>query len=263
MPVKIYQVDAFADKPFSGNPAAVCIMENEADSLWMQKVAMEMNLSETAFLHEEGDGYNLRWFTPTTEIDLCGHATLASAHILWEEGFLDPKEDVQFKTRSGILGASKKSEIIELDFPSAVAQEVPVPEGLLESLNVEPLYVGKNKFDYLVQVDSEAIIRTLEPDLNLLKSLPARGVIITSICKDPAYDLISRFFGPAAGIDEDPVTGSAHCCLGPFWGKRLGKSRLVGFQASERGGTVHVTLKGDRVILGGRAVTVLKGELYQ
>ena len=262
MPLKIYQVDAFTEEPFSGNPAAVCIMENEADGEWMQKVAMEMNLSETAFLYPEEDGYNLRWFTPTTEVDLCGHATLASAHILWEEGFLDPDKDARFKTKSGILGASKKDEIIELDFPSAVAQEVPVPEGLLESLNVEPLYVGKNKFDYLVQVDREAIVRNLEPDLSRLKDLPARGVIVTSISKDPAYDFISRFFGPASGIDEDPVTGSAHCCLGPFWGKRLGKSGLTGFQASKRGGTVHVTLKGERVILGGKAVTVFKGDLY-
>lgn len=262
MPVKVYQVDAFTDKPFSGNPAAVCILEHEADEVWMQNVAMEMNLSETAFLYPERDVFYLRWFTPITEVDLCGHATLASAYILWEEGFLDPEKDARFKTKSGILGASKKGQIIELDFPSVVAQEVSVPEGLIESLNVEPLYVGNNKFDYLVQVDSEVIVRNLEPDFNLLKDIPARGIIVTSISKDPAYDFISRFFGPASGIDEDPVTGSAHCCLGPFWGKRLGKSRLVGFQASKRGGTVHVALRGDRVVLGGKAFTVFKGELY-
>lgn len=263
MPARIYQVDAFTDKPFSGNPATVCILEKEAESEWMEKVASEMNLPETAFLHVEGDRYNLRWFTPSTEVDLCGHATLASAHILWEEGFLGPNKDARFKTKSGILGASKKGEIIELDFPSDPERKVPIPGGLLESLGVTPSYVGKNRFDYLVRVDDEAIIRNLEPDLDLLKNIPARGIIVTSICERPEYDFISRFFAPASGINEDPVTGSAHCCLGPFWGKILGKSRLIGLQASQRGGTVKVTLKGDRVILGGKAVTIFKGELYQ
>lgn len=263
MPARIYQVDAFTDKPFSGNPATVCILEKEAESEWMQKVASEMNLPETAFLHVEGDGYNLRWFTPSTEVDLCGHATLASAHILWEEGLLGPNKDARFKTKSGILAASKKGEIIELDFPSDPERKVPIPGGLIESLGVTPSYVGENRFDYLVRVDDEAIIRNLEPDLDLLKNIPARGIIVTSICERPEYDFISRFFAPASGINEDPVTGSAHCCLGPFWGKILGKSRLIGFQASQRGGTVNLTLKGDRVILGGKAVTIFKGELYQ
>jgi len=261
MRIKIYQVDAFTDALFSGNPAAVCILENEADTKWMQDIASEMNLSETAFLYAEEGGYNLRWFTPAVEVDLCGHATLASAHILWEEGFLDPDKDARFHTRSGLLTASKKGDVAELDFPSEPENEAPIPGGLAESLGVNPVYVGKNRFDYLVQVEDEEIIRNLEPDFNLLKRIPARGIIVTGISIDPEYDFISRFFGPASGINEDPVTGSAHCCLGPFWGRILGKSRLTAYQASNRGGIIHVTLKDERVILGGKSATVFKGEI--
>ena len=262
MGINIYQVDAFASEPFSGNPAAVCILEKEADEIWMQNVASEMNLSETAFLYSVGDSFNLRWFTPTVEVDLCGHATLASAHILWEEGYLESFKPVQFYTRSGLLTASKNADIIELNFPSDAENEAPVPEGLTESLGVNPIYVGKNSFDYLVQVEDEEEVRNLNPNFDLLKTVPARGIIVTSVCDSDQYDFESRFFAPAAGINEDPVTGSAHCCLGPFWGKKLGKLKLKGFQVSRRGGVVHVSVAGDRVLLGGKAVTIFRGTIF-
>lgn len=261
MGIKIYQVDAFTDEPFSGNPAAVCILDKEVDENWMQCVASEMNLSETAFLYRVGDSYSLRWFTPTVEVDLCGHATLASAHILWEEGYLDPSQDAQFHTRSGLLTASMKAKTIELNFPSDPEQETPVPEGLIEALEINPSYVGKNSFDYLVQVDDEQQIRNLKPIFDLLKTVPARGVIVTSVSDSGEYDFVSRFFAPGVGINEDPVTGSAHCCLGPFWGKRLNKFKLKGAQLSSRGGVVQVSLVDKRVILGGKAVTIFRGEM--
>ena len=259
--IKIFQIDAFTDRAFTGNPAAVCVLEKEALEQWMQNVASEMNLSETAFLYKVEDGYNLRWFTPTVEVDLCGHATLASAHLLWEMGYLEYNQEARFYTRSGLLSASKKGDLVELDFPSLPELRAPIPHGLEEGLGINPLYVGKSRFDYLVEVDSEEIIRNLEPNFNLLKEIPARGIIVTSNSESKEYDFVSRFFAPGSGIDEDPVTGSAHCCLGPFWQKRLGKSRLKGYQASERGGVVHVSLNGDRAVLGGNAVIVFRGEI--
>jgi len=263
MGINIYQVDAFASEPFSGNPAAVCILDNEADENWMQNIAGEMNLSETAFLYSVGDSFNLRWFTPTVEVDICGHATLASAHILWEEGYLESSEIAQFYTRSGLLIASKNADTLELNFPSDPEQEAPIPEGLKEGLGVSPIYVGKNSFDYLVQVEDEEKVRNLNPNFDLLKTVPARGIIVTSVCDSDQYDFVSRFFAPAAGINEDPVTGSAHCCLGPFWGKKLGKSKLKGLQVSRRGGVVHVSVADDRVILGGKAVTIFRGAIVR
>jgi PhzF family phenazine biosynthesis protein len=262
MAIEIFQVDAFTDKPFSGNPAAVCVLDGPADEEWMQNVAAEMNISETAFLYREDGGYNLRWFTPTTEVELCGHATLASAHILWETGRLGREETAEFHTLSGVLTAKRRGSLIELDFPLEPETEAETPAGLLESLAVTPLYVGKNRFDYIVEVDSEEIVRGLRPDFAVLKKVPARGVMVTSVSDAQEYDFVSRFFGPAAGIDEDPVTGSAHCCLGPYWQKRLGKSEFTAYQASPRGGVVHVSVKGDRVLIVGRAVTVLRAELY-
>jgi PhzF family phenazine biosynthesis protein len=263
MGIKIFQVDAFAEVPFSGNPAAVCILDSEVDEAWMQSVASEMNLSETAFLYSVGDSYNLRWFTPTVEVDLCGHATLASAHILWEEAYLNPSQRAQFHTRSGLLTASRNAEIIELNFPSDPELETLVPEGLIEALGVNPSYVGKNSFDYLVQVEDEESVRNLNPNFDLLKTFPARGVIVTSVSESDEYDFVSRFFAPATGIIEDPVTGSAHCCLGPYWGKKLKKSKLIGKQLSKRGGVVQVSLLDDRVILGGKAVTIFRGEIVK
>lgn len=261
MGLQIYQVDAFTDKPFAGNPAAVCVLPDRRDETWMQNVAREMNLSETAFLREQEAGFDLRWFTPAVEVDLCGHATLASAHVLWETGLLAPTEPARFHTRSGLLSAVRGEDGIEMDFPATPDEPASAPPGLGEALGVIPKYVGRSEFDYLVEVDSEATVRSLRPDFGLLKTLRVRGVMVTSLADSAGYDFVSRFFAPAAGIDEDPVTGSAHCCLGPFWSRRLGKTEFLAYQASERGGVVRVCVAGERVRLGGRAVTVLRGEL--
>jgi len=254
-------VDAFTDAPFRGNPAAVCVAPEPRSDRWMQLVAREMNLSETAFLHRQPDGFDLRWFTPTVEVALCGHATLAAAHVLWEDGHLEPAEQARFHTRSGLLTADRRGAWIEMDFPAKREEPAPAPTGLAAALGVTPAYVGKNQFDYLVEVDSEETVRHLTPDHTALAKLPVRGVIVTSRAKTGEFDFVSRFFAPGSGIPEDPVTGSAHCALAPFWGARLGKTEMLAYQASPRGGVVRVRLAGDRVLLGGQAVTVLRGEL--
>jgi len=259
--LNIFQVDAFTDRPFSGNPAAVCILSEPRDEIWMQNVAREMNLSETAFLLEEEKGFNLRWFTPSVEVDLCGHATLASAHILWEVGALTRQQQARFHTRSGLLTAENKGDEVELNFPATPEEPTTAPPGLSAALGLEPEYIGKSKFDYLLEVDSEESVRKLTPDFALLRTLPIRGIIVTSSADSGEYDFVSRFFAPAVGVDEDPVTGSAHCCLGPFWRKRSGKNSFVAYQASPRGGFIRVKVDGDRVYLSGKAVTVLRGEL--
>ncbi len=261
MALRILQVDAFTDRPFAGNPAAVCVLPSPAGPAWMQDVAREMNLSETAFLHAEGDGYRLRWFTPAVEVDLCGHATLAAAHVLWEEGHLSADRQARFQTRSGLLTADRRSEWIELDLPATGPVPAPPPAGLIEALGVTPGYVGKTRFDYLLEVASEAAVRTLQPDFRTLAGVEARGIIVTARASTPGFDFVSRFFAPRAGVAEDPVTGSAHCALGPYWQARLGTAEFVAYQASARGGTVRVRVLGERVRLGGRAVTVLRGEL--
>jgi PhzF family phenazine biosynthesis protein len=261
MGLRIVQVDAFADRPFSGNPAAVCVLPGARDERWMQDVAREMNLAETAFLVAENGGYRLRWFTPTVEVALCGHATLASAHVLWEEGHLAAGLEARFATRSGVLLANRAGEWIELDFPATPATPTPPPTGLAAALRVTPDWVGRSSFDYLVAVESEEIVRGLAPDLAALARLDARGVIVTSRATTPGYDFVSRFFAPGVGVPEDPVTGSAHCALAPFWSGRLGRAELTGYQASARGGVIRVRLAGERVVLAGRAVTVLRGEL--
>jgi PhzF family phenazine biosynthesis protein len=255
------QVDAFTDRPFAGNPAAVCLLEVECDSQWMQAVAAEMNLSETAFVRPQDNGFELRWFTPAVEVDLCGHATLAAAHVLWSEGIIDGDDIIPFSTRSGELQCARRGELIEMDFPATVAEPLQTDEGLAEALGVEPSWVGGSKFDRLVLVESAQVLRTMRPDFARLRAIPVRGVIVTCTSDDQRFDFLSRFFGPAVGIDEDPVTGSAHCCLGPFWSERLGKTEMTAFQASARGGTVHVRVADDRIVLGGNAVTVLRGEL--
>jgi len=259
--LRITQVDAFTDTPFAGNPAAVCLLPAPRDEGWMQKVAREMNLSETAFLVPQADGYALRWFTPAVEVALCGHATLASAHVLWEDGHLPPGRQARFHTKSGLLTGDRAGEWIELDFPAKREEPAPAPAGLAEALGAAPKYIGRNQFDYLVEVDGEATVRGLKPDQGALAALPVRGVIVTARADSPGYDFVSRFFAPGSGVAEDPVTGSAHCALGPFWQSRLGKRELVGYQASPRGGVVRVRVAGERVILGGKAVTVLRGEL--
>ena len=259
MALRFTQVDAFTDRPFSGNPAAVCFLPEPRDPAWMQDVAREMNLSETAFLVRSEDGYDLRWFTPTVEVDLCGHATLASAHALWEERHLLPDRQARFHTRSGLLTADRAGDWIELDFPAKPEAAVATPDGLMQALGGEAVHVGRNQFDYLVEMASEEVVRGLTPDFTQLRKLPVRGIIVTS--RGRQYDFVSRFFAPGSGVDEDPVTGSAHCCLGPYWSARLGKTELLAYQASARGGVVRVRVTGDRVKLGGQAVTVLRGEL--
>jgi PhzF family phenazine biosynthesis protein len=262
MTVPIYQVDAFTETPFAGNPAAVCLLPGPRDADWMQRVAMEMNLSETAFLHPQSGTYRLRWFTPTVEVDLCGHATLASAHILWEQGLIPHDGQARFQTRSGVLTADRHAETsIELDFPATPPEVISPPQGLLEALGVAARFIGKSRFDYFVEVDAESTVRGLKPDFTVLAKLGVRGVIVTSPAATLGFDFVSRFFAPGAGIDEDPATGSSHCALAPFWGARLGKNEMIGYQASARGGVLGVRLKGSRVGLRGRAVTVLRGEL--
>jgi PhzF family phenazine biosynthesis protein len=261
MALEIVQVDAFTSRPFSGNPAAVCILSEPPADWWLQDVAREMNLSETAFLLAHEDGFDLRWFTPTTEVDLCGHATLASAHVLWENGHLPADAVARFHTRSGVLTARRDDDWIELDFPAQPATPTEEPDGLARSLGVTPISVHRSRSDILVELPDEKMVRTLKPDMAGLKNVDARGVIVTSPAVSDRIDFVSRFFAPRSGISEDPVTGSAHCTLGPFWAARLGKNSLLGYQVSERGGTVRVRLDGDRVKLGGQAVTVLRGVL--
>ncbi len=262
MKQRIFVVDAFTDRAFGGNPAAVCILDEPRDDGWRRDVAREMNLSETAFLEKRADGsYTLRWFTPAVEVDLCGHATLASAHILWETGEMAAGETARFHTRSGVLSAVKRGDWIEMDFPAEPEKPAEAPPELLEALGVTPVYTGRNRFDYLVEVGDELIVRELVPDMTRLKKVDMRGVIVTSRSRSAGFDFVSRFFAPAVGVDEDPVTGSAHCCLGPYWGAKLGKTSLSALQVSARGGILRVGLKGDRVLIGGQAVTVLRAEL--
>lgn len=258
---EIYQVDAFTASAFAGNPAGVCPLNAPADEGWMQQVAAEMNLAETAFLHPEADGYRLRWFTPKVEVDLCGHATLASAHVLWQSGRLAKDATARFYTASGLLTAVRQGDWIELDFPATPAAPVEPAPGLLEALGVDAVAVGRTRFDYIVEVRNEAILRALAPDFGRLAHVETRGVMVTCRAANEEFDFVSRFFAPAVGIDEDPVTGSAHCCLTPYWAQRLGKTALTAYQASGRGGVLRVRLAGDRVRIAGQAVTVLKGEL--
>jgi PhzF family phenazine biosynthesis protein len=261
MPVSISCVDAFADRPFSGNPAAVCLLDSPKDESWMQQVAAEMNLAETAFVTRGAAGFDLRWFTPKVEVDLCGHATLAAAHALWAGGQAPRGSAIEFHTRSGILRARRRGDLIELDFPSEPATEGNTPAGLGEALGARILWAGRNRMDYLVEVESEQVLRALDPDIQAIARLGMRGVIVTCQGGATPYDFLSRFFAPAAGIAEDPVTGSAHCALAPFWSARLQRDSMAGYQASARGGVVRVTLRGDRVLLAGRAVTIYEGAL--
>lgn len=263
MPAPLFQVDAFSSSAFSGNPAAVCLLDEPAEAGWMQAVAAEMNLSETAFAVAQADGaWDLRWFTPTLEVDLCGHATLATAHSLWEVGRAPAGSTIRFQTRSGELTAEQREGWIEMDFPSVPPTEEWAPPDLVEALDVLPMHTATNGTDWLVELRTEAEVRAVRPDIRRLATIQCRGVIVTAAADDgtPA-DVVSRFFAPSAGVDEDPVTGSAHCCLGPWWAARLGRSELHGLQVSARGGEVRVRVLGDRVAIGGAAVTVTRGEL--
>jgi len=259
---RITQVDAFTNRPFAGNPAAVCILPKPAQPAWMLNIARETNLAETAFLVPQRDGFDLRWFTPAVEVDLCGHATLASAHVLWEDGRLEPNEQARFHTKSGLLTADRRDSWIELDFPATPPAAAPPPSGLIEAIGAKATFVGRSRFDYLVEVENEATVRGLTPDLTAVSRVPARGVIVTSRTNGKSdYDFVSRFFAPQSGVPEDPVTGSAHCALTPYWSAKLGKQELVAYQASPRGGELRLRLAGDRVRLGGQAITVLRCEL--
>ena len=262
MALPITVVDAFTDQPFAGNPAPVVLLPAERDKVWMQKVAREMNAAETAFLLKRPDHVALRWFTPTVEMDLCGHATLASAHVLWESGEIPAGQPIRFRTRSGDLDASKDGPWIRMDFPALMAEWADVPPDLPDALGARIKSCARSKYDLLVELESEQKVRELAPDLARIARMPERGVIVTApAANDDEYDFVSRFFAPRVGVNEDPVTGSAHCALAPYWAERLGTNPLIGYQASPRGGTVQVEVKGDRVILGGKAITVLRAQL--
>jgi PhzF family phenazine biosynthesis protein len=261
--MRLYQIDAFTDAPFKGNPAAVCLLgDREPDASWMQSLAAEMNLAETAFLQKRDGDWALRWFTPAVEVALCGHATLASAHALFQEGLLASGGTARFHTLSGVLTATHSGDMIELNFPAKFEQPIEdSTDGLIAALGVKPVNISRNQFDYLVELATEDEVRNADPNHVQLRKIPVRGVIVTSRASTPGFDFVSRFFAPGSGIDEDPVTGSAHCALAPYWASRLGKNEFVAYQASPRGGVLRVTLEGDRVRLAGRAVTVLRGEL--
>lgn len=261
--MKLYIVDAFTNKPFGGNPAAVCLLDAEITDYRLQEIAAEMNLSETAFLIKQEEGYLLRWFTPESEVDLCGHATLASAHILWEEQ-ISQNSVLRFTTKSGTLLAAKQDNWIELDFPLE-KEETPVntPQELLDGLGEDFLYIGKNRFDYIIELENEEKVQSLKPDFNLWKQVDARGVIVTSRSERDNIDFVSRCFYPRLGVNEDPVTGSAHCCLGPYWSNKLQKSTLEALQLSKRQGLLKLAVAEERILISGQAVTVVKGTLLQ
>jgi PhzF family phenazine biosynthesis protein len=262
--MRIYTVDSFTNQFFKGNPAGVCVLGNPVPDAWMQSLAAEMRHSETAFLlgGEDGEPYSLRWFTPSVEVALCGHATLATAHVLYSTETVP--ETLEFSTKSGILSTTRdKSGLITMDFPVKVLREVSPPPGLIEALGVKPLWTGKNVWDYLVEVESEEAVRAVSPDFRALEAVDARGIIVTARASQSSdADYVSRFFAPRVGVPEDPVTGSAHCALAPYWSGKLGSDALVGAQLSERGGVVRTTMRGDRVELAGHAVTILSGELH-
>jgi PhzF family phenazine biosynthesis protein len=260
--MRLFQVDAFTDNVFAGNPAAVCLLGGPAEPRWMQSVAGEMHLSETAFVEPRAAGYGLRWFTPVAEVGLCGHATLASAHILYETGLAAPAEPVRFDSVSGPLTARREDGLLLLDFPARPAGPAPAPPGLLAALGVaSPVWTGHGEDDVMVVLAREEEVTGLRPDTVALAKLDTRGVIVTAPASRPGADFVSRFFAPAVGVAEDPVTGSAHCTLAPYWAQRLGRPDLTGYQASARGGTVRVRVEGERVLLAGRAVTVFSGHL--
>jgi PhzF family phenazine biosynthesis protein len=265
-PLPTFIVDAFASEPFRGNPAGVCLLDEEREAAWMQALAAELNLSETAFVQETPSGARLRWFTPKAEVALCGHATLAAAHVLWETGARAQRERVVFETLSGALSARRDESGIEIDLPRMVLSRCDLPETTRDALGLDPLAClrtesrgGIDDWDYLIEVSSERSVRELSPDVRRLAITPA-GVIVTALADaGRPYDFVSRYFAPYWGIDEDPVTGSAHCSLIPFWLERLQRASLTGYQASRRGGIVRGRVANDRVMLSGSAVTILRG----
>lgn len=263
LPNRLFIVDAFTTgRPFSGNPAAVCLLDAPAPEGWMQQVAGEMNLSETAFVVPQAERFGLRWFTPAVEVELCGHATLATAHVLWQQNRAERSQALNFVTHSGLLTCrAEGGGSIAMDFPAEPPAASDPPAGLAAALNADPVWIGRNRFDLIVELDSTRAVRQLRPDFARLAAIRCRGTIVTARSDDPQYDFVSRFFAPAVGVPEDPVCGSAHCCLGPFWSARLGKPRLRGLQVSTRQGDIGVEVVGDRVVLRGRAATTLEGRL--
>jgi predicted PhzF superfamily epimerase YddE/YHI9 len=257
----LHVVDAFTDEPFKGNPAAVCVLGAAADEAWMMLVAREMNLAETAFLHPIEGGWGLRWFTPAVEVKLCGHATLASAFTLWNTGALHRDEAARFHTLSGWLTCRRDGDWIGMDFPALFPVHCSEPDGLREALGAELVWTGHSGMDFLVEVADEKTLRDLKPDFSALATLPVRGIIVTCRSDSPEFDFVSRFFCPAVGVNEDAVTGSAHCTLGPYWQSKLGQSEFTAWQASERGGTVKLVARGERVLLRGQAVMMSRVEL--
>lgn len=258
MRIPIYQVDAFSGEVFRGNPAAVCPLEDWLPDPVLQAIGAENNLSETAFIRRGAQGWDLRWFTPVVEVDLCGHATLASGYVVFE--FLDPgRETVTFHSRSGPLGVSRAGDLLTLDFPVMPAEPRQGPDRLAQALGAQPVETLKAR-DMMAVFQSEEEVRALQPDMEALQSLACRGVIATAPGQE--CDFVSRFFAPGAGIPEDPVTGSAHCTLAPYWAARLGRSRLHAFQVSARGGELWCELAGDRVRISGRAVRYLEGAIF-
>lgn len=258
----IFQINAFTTTPFSGNPAAVCLLDAPKDMPWMQRMTQEMNQPVTAFVSpRKNNEYDLYWFTPTTELNLCGHGTLGSAHILWEQKHVKPDECIQFHTKSGLLTVKQVNEGIQLDFPANPVQKSEIPAELEQAIQVPFRNVVKNTLGYIVEVETEEVVKKLKPNLDLLSVIPVTGIIVTSLSSSPDFDFISRYFAPRIGINEDPVTGSAHCGLGPYWGKKLQKKRLIGYQASYRGGKVNVELVENRVLLTGQALTIFQGKL--
>jgi PhzF family phenazine biosynthesis protein len=263
MDLPLFLVDAFAEAPFGGNGAAVCLLDRPADAGWMQAVAAELRQPATAFAwpNQQGDGVGLRWFVAAAELMLCGHGTLATAHVLWETGRLAADAPARFETVSGALAARRHGDLIALDFPAVPVEPVAPPPHLIEALGVAPRAVSRGSLDYLVELGSEQEVRELRPDFARLRLVEARGVIVTAPGEAGRYDCVSRFFAPSVGLDEDAVTGSAHAALGPYWGQRLGRTILRAYQASARGGALRIRLDGDRVELAGRALTVMRGSL--
>ena len=256
--LKIFQVDAFSNKIFGGNPAAVCPLEEWLPDELMQNIAMENNLSETAFYIPKDDQFLLRWFTPTIEVDLCGHATLATAHVIFSNGY--KKEEITFfSPRSGVLKVKKNGDLYTMNFPSDTFEKVATPQQIIEGLNIQPLEVFKGKTDYMVMVENQSIIENLKPDFKIIAQLDARGVIVTS--KGDDVDFVSRCFFPQAGVDEDPTTGSAHTTMTPYWAKKLVKNQMSAIQLSKRQGHLQCNYLGDRVEISGHAKTYLKGEI--
>lgn len=257
----IWVVDAFASGPFTGNPAGVCLLPHETDAQWMQSIAAEMNHAESAFVVRGSDGFGLRWFTPELEVDLCGHATLAAAHVLWEAGWLQQEEQARFWTRSGLLECRLLGGAIAMDFPNEMPVRRQIPSGATAAIGAPIRWCGANRLDWLFELDSEESVRAMQPVFDRVEGLGRRCVIVTALSELPGTDFVSRVFAPSAGILEDPVTGSAHCALAPFWAERLGRTNLVGYQASARGGTVRTSVREERVELSGKAQTFLRGEL--